>query len=48
MTAARKRKLAALARLRKRAAYAPRGQKRPALAMLKKTVTEMLRKEMAR
>jgi hypothetical protein len=42
----RARKLAALARLRKRAAYAPRGQKRPALARLKAIVTDMLRKEL--
>ena len=43
---ARRKKLAALARLRKRAAYAPKGQKRPALARLKAIVHDMLRKEL--
>ena len=42
----RKKKLAALARLRKRAAFAPRGQKASNLAKLKAIVTDMLRKEL--
>ena len=44
MSADRRRKLAALARLRKRVAFAPRGLKLARLAQLKKLITDMLRK----
>ncbi len=46
MTSARRRKLAALSRLRKRAAFAPHGQRRERLKRIKAVVTDMLRKEL--
>lgn len=48
MSAARRRKLAALAKLRRRAAYAPRGSKVVALDALKKFMRSLLREEINR
>lgn len=43
---ARRKKLAALARLRKRAAFAPKGSKTAALARLKALINDMLKREL--